>query len=225
MKLNIKLTSGLKFSTEFTGATVLECKQHLTDEHSCAVPSQQRLVYKGRILDDSKKLKEDYEIVEGSTLFLVALKEPPAMATTAAGATATATTASPAATAAANNNIAPITTPAAPAVSTPTDINRLIQQMTQMQTQNSSSSPPAGPAGSTAATAADPLASLQSLMGDNPEFLANMMQSQLESNPALRRIMNENPMVREALSDPAALVRAAHALVDDGSAAGLLLLL
>jgi hypothetical protein len=224
MKLNIKLTSGLKFSTEFTGATVQEFKQHLTDEHSCTIPSQQRLVYKGRILDDSKKLKEDYEIVEGSTLFLVALKELPAMATATAGATAAATP-FPAATAAANNYIAP-TTSAAPAVSTPTDINRLIQQMTQMQTQNSSSAPPvAGPAGNNATTSTDPLASLQSLMGDNPEFLANMMQSQLESNPALRRIMNENPMVREALSDPAALVRAAHALVDDGSAAGLLLLL
>lgn len=206
MKLNIKLTSGLKFSTDFSGATVHEFKQHLTEEHSCAVPSQQRLVYKGRILDDGKKLSEDYEIVEGSTLFLVALKEPSAIATAAAGSTMTATT-SPAATAAANNYIAP-TTPAAPAVSTPTDINRLIQQMTQMQTQASSSPLPPGPAGTTAATAAaDPLASLQSLMGDNPDFLANMMQSQLENNPALRRIMNENPMVREALSDPAALVR------------------
>jgi hypothetical protein len=42
-------------------------------------------------------------------------------------------------------------------------------------------------------------------MNDTSDFLANMMQSQMENNPSMRQLMEQNPMVREALSDPAAL--------------------
>jgi ubiquilin len=210
MKLIIKLTSGITFSTDFMGQNVQECKQHLSNAHSCPPPAVQRLIYKGRILDDGQKLQEDYGIVEGSTLFLVAMKEPPAVAvangTTAAVAAVVAGTASPA-TATATNNTPTI--PGTSASGTPTDISRLIQHMTQMQTQGSSAQgagqgrvPPTTSSTAATTTTADPL---QSLMNDNPDFLANMMQSQMENNPSMRQLMEQNPMVREALSDPAAL--------------------
>lgn len=43
---------------------------------------------------------------------------------------------------------------------------------------------------------------------DNPEFLQNMMQMQMQSNPQMRQMMESNPVLREMLGDPAVLRQA-----------------
>lgn len=203
MKLIVKLTSGVKFSTEFAGGTVLECKQHLHSEHSCAIPSQQRLIYKGRILEDAKQLEGDYQVVEGATLFLVSMKDktgaaPKATPVAAAAAAPQATAAATPSSSSGPSNTNPLPTP---------QLSDLMQQMSQMQAASAGSQTGTAPN----AQDMDPMQALgqnpflQNMINENPEMITNMLQSQLDSNPALRELMDSNPMVREVLQDPAAL--------------------
>ena len=81
LSLTIRLSSGKRFTVEVPSASIsiASTKSKIEEEHTKQDPnsdkleaSRQKLVFKGRILDDDSKTLGDYGVtVSGSTLFLV----------------------------------------------------------------------------------------------------------------------------------------------------------
>jgi len=93
--LTVRLSSGERFAvTVASTATVSECKNAIQTCKSELVSSRQRLVYKGRILDDGSRQLSDYGVVDQATLFLV-MSSPAAPSTSGASAGATSSTTTP----------------------------------------------------------------------------------------------------------------------------------
>ena len=70
-KLTIRLSNGDRFDVEVASdATVPQCKERIARIKAELVANRQRLVYKGRILEDDRALS-DYGVVDKATLFLV----------------------------------------------------------------------------------------------------------------------------------------------------------
>ena len=68
--IRISCASGSGLSKEVDASmTVSQLKSAVAEEVQCP-PERQRLVYKGRILDDGRTL-ESYSVEENSTIFLV----------------------------------------------------------------------------------------------------------------------------------------------------------
>lgn len=99
MELIIKESSGNRFTLTIEGTSLSVAQVKVAIEASQSVePARQRLIYKGRILDDERTLS-DYNITAGSTLFLVKSRAPSAVkskpaapATTSASAAAVSST-------------------------------------------------------------------------------------------------------------------------------------
>ena len=72
--LEVRMSSGARLSVELNDSleavTVLQVKEEISSLQTDCPPERQRLIYKGRILDDERTLS-DYGVVPGSTLHLV----------------------------------------------------------------------------------------------------------------------------------------------------------
>lgn len=212
LSFTIRLSTGTKWTiTLEEGATVatttvLHVKEHLLtlkDQHEYlngATIDGIRLIFKGRILENERVLS-DYQIVPDATIFLVK--------------SANRSNASPATTSTATTVSAQRSPSAAPLQPVP-------------PVASNSNAPLFNPWGSSGFGGAPP--SLESMMNNppnqeqmnqvlnnpmvrnmldnNPDFLRNMMQSQMENNPQLRQMMESNPALSQMMNDPAALDQA-----------------
>jgi ubiquilin len=243
-ELFVRLSSGNRLRLRGNG---LSCASSVADVKAAieallpdAPVGSQRLIYKGRILDDDSAGLGSFGVVHQSTLFLVGSRASANSASPAA--TATSATSNPAAAAAPTGAAAVSLTstgavPAVPPVNihgsasnAPTSdrLQQLLQQNAVSQQQQSQGQPPpllaaqqqqrpmtgipgiGGPAGNPPGLM-EPW--MQRLMRDmDPNVLANVLHSQLESNPALQRLMDQNPQLRHMMTDPAALQQAANML-------------
>jgi ubiquilin len=160
------MSSGARLSVELNDSleatTVLQVKEKISLQQTDCPPERQRLIYKGRVLDEERTLS-DYGVLPGSTLHLVKSRAPdaPAPAPVSASTTTqpTRNPFSPPAAAQPTNN--PFGGMPMPPGGMPSP-----EQMSQMMN--------------------NPM--VQSML-DNPEFLRNMMESNpqiqamLDSNP------------------------------------------
>lgn len=210
MQLHIRLSSGVRFRTEFAGTTCRELKEWLASEHECGAVEQLRLVFKGRILADADVLG-DSGIQSGSTLFLVVSKKSGSSGTEdkKTAAVAGASNTSPPVASTSGTNAAATNPPALSSVPTRSSSSRNSSSQGTAPTPFGINSDPNNNRATMADPAADALNNpiLQGMLEHNPEFLTNLMQQQMESNPAMRRLMEQNPILREVLNDPQELRR------------------
>lgn len=216
--LTVRLSNGMKFditlpeNQTLQNTTILSIKELLStisNEHIHNVPiSSQRIIYKGRILDNGKTLA-DYSIVNQSTIFFVksASGATPAAKTANSTATTTTTTSLPPTTRSTTTSATASlgsTGGTSPFAFPPTSINN-----TNMNSPFGAIDPSSfGAGGGLGGNNMDPATvmnnpMLRSMIQNNPEFLRNMMIQQMESNPSLQRMMEQNPTIRHMLHDPA----------------------
>ena len=218
LELTIRLSNGTRLPLDVgavspADCTVLQIKEKLVNE--CPV-ERQRLIYKGRILEDDRTL-HDYGIVPKSTLFLVKGSAP-------------ATSAQPPAPAAAASSTtrSPTTTMSTPSSTNPPSASAFAQAFPSAPPSASASASnpwgaaPANPWGGMIGGGAgnhmmppNPEqmqqmmnSPLMSSLLDNPQMLQNIMEMQMQSNPQMRQMMESNPMLREMLGDPSVLRQA-----------------
>mmetsp|Transcript_20243 Transcript_20243/g.23103 ORF Transcript_20243/g.23103 Transcript_20243/m.23103 type:complete len:555 (+) Transcript_20243:121-1785(+) len=176
--LHVRLSNGTNFpilikDDSLTGTTVLSVKKEIFEKEGDCPTERQRLIFKGRILEDDRTLS-DYGIEDGSTIHLVKSR---------------ASTGSPAT----NNNVA--STPSSGVTqqeqqqrqtnpfmmpSMAPDFSQMQQQMTPERMSQMMNSP-----------------LMQGLL-DNPETMRAMM----EMNPQMRQLMESNPQLREVMNNP-----------------------
>jgi len=224
-ELTVRLVNGTRFSLPFppgNGGTVLDVKrgiEALRNEHSLPV-DQQRLIYKGRILDDDSKTLRECGIESASTVFLVK-KSPAAAAAASRMAPTTATTSGAVAAAAAP---LPAATTAAASSAGGDWMSQFLQQQQQQQQRQPGSSgavPPLFPPDSgmfsqqqqqqqqNGPITDNPM--LRSL-ADNPEMLARILRMQFDSNPQLQQLLEQQPHLRQILEDPSMIEQMAQML-------------
>lgn len=205
-ELVVRMSNGTKFTLELASletalsSSVLEIKRQIADAHDDTAVDRQRLIYKGRILEDNKTLEECGITISKSTVFLVksgASGEAKQPASDTGVSTASSATAGLASAPASTPMEASPTSPAFTSHTTPTGNNWMSMMQQQSppnpeQLQNMMSSP-----------------LMQNLL-DNPEMLSRLMQSQMDSNPAMARMLEDNPALQHILNDPSALQQAAE---------------
>lgn len=166
VSLEVRMSSGARLTVELNegleNVSVLGFKQKIAAIQEDCPPERQRLIYKGRILDDERTLS-DYGVVPGATLHLVKSSAPPPAAPSPPAAPTTTQQQPPvnpfSASASGNMPPNPFGMPGGAGMPSP-------EQMNQMMN--------------------NPM--VQSMM-DNPEFMRNMMESNpqvqamLDSNP------------------------------------------
>jgi ubiquilin len=170
--LHVRMSSGARLSVELNDSleatTVLQVKEKISLQQTDCPPERQRLIYKGRVLDEERTLS-DYGVLPGSTLHLVKSRAPdaPAPAPVSASTTTqpTRNPFSPPAAAAATPAAQPTNNPFGGMPMPPGGMPSP-EQMSQMMN--------------------NPM--VQSML-DNPEFLRNMM----ESNPQIQAMLDSNP--------------------------------
>lgn len=176
--LQVRMSSGARLSVELSDSlettTVLQVKEKISLLQTDCPPERQRLIYKGRVLDEERTLS-DYGVLPGSTLHLVKSRPPaadahaPAPAPVSASTTTTTTTTQP------TRN--PFSAAAAAAAAQPTN--------------NPFGGMPMPPGGMPSPEQMSQMMNnpmVQSML-DNPEFLRNMM----ESNPQIQAMLDSNP--------------------------------
>lgn len=185
---------------------ILQVKKTLVDV--CPV-ERQRLIFKGRILDDNDRTLSDYGIVPKSTLFLVK------GSSSSTGGTKMST---PAAAATARSNTSPSSTTSAPTIAATTATNN--GGFNPWGAGAVSNSNPFAAAGMNpfANNGGGPPSSDQieqmmnnpmvQAMMDNPQTMQAMMEMQMQSNPQLRQMMESNPQLRHMMEDPALMRQA-----------------
>ena len=212
LELTIRLSNGTRLQinagpTTPSDCTVLHIKQKLVSE--CPV-ERQRLIYKGKILEDDRVL-HDYGIVPKATLFLVKAAAPkpanppaPSPSTTApTPSSAPSFPASNPSTSSSTNNSAPTNPWAAASGNAPNPfgmdpmMNPMNADPQQMQAMMQS-----------------PM--MQSLL-DNPQMLQSMMEMQMQTNPQMRQLMESNPQLRQMMSDPAVLQQVTQMMRNPGA--------
>lgn len=173
-------------------------------ETECSIPpAQQRLIYKGHVLRDVKKL-EEYNVENQHTVLLVKGKAPGA--NTPASASSTSTSSSAASPASPAN---PTPNPAQP---NPAPANPFANLM------SGGMGGMGGLGGMGGMGAMNPMAMQQHLM-QNPEMMRNVMQSPMvqsmmnnpelmqqliTSNPQIQAMVDSNPQLAHILNDPGA---------------------
>ena len=224
MQLYIRLTGstssnshGLKFSTDFNGRTCGELKLHLSGPaHECGDVATLRLIFKGRILADDDAVLEEMGIRQGATLFLVVVAPPPPSAgnqnnnkinNSSSTSSPTKKPAAPSTTmvAAAAARTDPIAAAAAPSNNSSSFAFGTSMPNNNSNNSAASAANPSWPSPTIDNSIDNPL--LQSMMQTNPDVVTNLLQQQLQNNPALQRLMDQNPLLREVLNDPAELRR------------------
>ena len=211
LELTVRLSNGTCLNIDVGRATPTECtvlrvKEKLVEE--CPV-DRQRLVYKGRILEDDRTL-QDYGIVSKSTLFLVkgraGTRPPPTNSSSTSSTTASTSTHSTTANAVPpGNSSTPLPrSNANQAGSNPwggvpdsseSGINSLLNNPLL-------SNPMAADPSQMQEMMNHPM--MQSLL-DNPQMMQSMMEMQMQTNPAMRQVMESNPALRQMMNDPAIL--------------------
>jgi ubiquilin len=230
LELTIRLSNGTRLplvvgEVSPTNCTVRQVKEKLV--HECPV-ERQRLIYKGRILEDERSL-QDYGIVTKSTLFLVK-GSAPSSAPSTAPTTTTTTTPSVASTATTTSHASPPPVPAGnppPSAaafasafpSAPSPAPNTGPTNPWASAGNSSANNPflAGGAGLNHPMMSNPEQMrqmmnnpLMSSLLDNPQMLQSIMEMQMQANPQMRQLVDSNPMLREVFNDPAVLQQAVH---------------
>jgi ubiquilin len=154
--------------------TVLQLKDRVSD--ALSVPaSQQRLIYKGRVLKDDMQL-DSYDVQDGHTVHMV--KGAAAATTTATASTSVAS----AAVSAAPTSSGAFPNPFGAQQVGNNNVNRLQEQLMRSpdMMQQVLSSP------------------MMDNLLNNPEMLRNMMLN----NPQTQALLDSNPQVRQILNDP-----------------------
>jgi len=170
-------------------ATILQVKQKIALKEAAGYPEsdRQRLIFKGRILNDDTRTLSDYGVTnESTTLHLVKGRASHSSGGNAAATTTPTTNPIP--------NPAPMNNTPMPNLNSLGSINEMQQQLMQnpQMVQNMMSNP-----------------MVQSLMS-NPDFMRNMM----EQNPEMRRVMDDNPQLRHLLQDPDMMRRSLEMMRD-----------
>lgn len=190
--ITVRLSSGDRFVVEVPStSTVGAAKTLIQASKSELTASRQRLVYKGRILDDDARLLRDYGIVDQATVFLVLSS---ASSSTNAG-TSTARV------------------PVAPPAPSPAPSSAVVPDRSA-----SSSAPfpsPFGMPGAGLPGMGNP-DSMREMMNhpmmqgllDNPEMMQAALQMTLQTNPQMRQLLDSNPELRQVFNDPAMMQQA-----------------
>lgn len=210
LELTIRLSNGTRLPLNVGPISLAVCTvRHVKEKlaHQCPV-ERQRLIYKGRILEDDRTL-QDYGVVAKATLFLVQGQAPPGSTPPAAPASTTTRATTPTANVAVNAPSASAFASAFPSMSTippasappnpwaaaasggnnnPMGMNPMMANPEQMQQMMNSP--------------------FMSSLLENPQLLQNMMEMQMQSNPAMRQMMESNPAMRQMLNDPSVLRQA-----------------
>ncbi|KAG2389011.1 hypothetical protein C9374_014411 [Naegleria lovaniensis] len=214
MKVTIRCSNGDTFSIDNVDIdnTVEEFKQVVAN-HSNIPASDQRLIYRGKVLKDQATLKS-YNVEEGLTIHLVRGK--PSGATTSTSSTTSATTTPPSTTTQTSSTVPSSTT----TTGSTTTNNTTSQQTTTNQQQNPFNlfgnlggfgGGDNNMFGAGGMPNVDPNMMQQMMnnpfvqsMLNNPDFIREMMSS----NPQMQQIMRNNPEVGRMLQDPEMIRRA-----------------
>ncbi|KAF0972537.1 hypothetical protein FDP41_009440 [Naegleria fowleri] len=218
MKVTIRCSNGDTFSIDNVDLdnTVEEFKQ-VVASHSNIPASDQRLIYRGKVLKDQATLKS-YGVEEGLTIHLVRGKPSGAATTTSSTTTpsATSTTTTPPPSTTTSSNVPPSST-----TTSTTTTNNTTSQTAPNQQQNPFSlfgnlggfggDNNNNMFGAGGFPNVDPNMMQQMMnnpfvqsMLNNPDFIREMMNS----NPQMQQIMRNNPEVGRMLQDPEMIRRA-----------------
>jgi ubiquilin len=214
LELSIRLSNGTRFNIDWPDAdpaalTVMQVKEKIATAQENTAVELQRLIYKGRILDNNKTLS-DYGIVHQSTLFLVKSSGANASTNNNSGG-ATALPARPARSSL--SNIRTISSGMSSA-SPPTATTPLPSSVPNFPANPWSMPPPNMDPQQMQSMLNSPL--MQSML-DNPQLMQTMMESQMRSNPAMRQMLESNPHLQHILNDPAVLQQAIRMMRDPSS--------
>jgi ubiquilin len=201
--LTVRLSSGERFTVDVSSTiSVQQCKDQIASVKSDLPANRQRLVYKGRILDDNDRPLSDYGIVNQATIFLVMSTATTAPSTTTSTSTSTtATTGTPslfnpwggsmASSNSINNPMALNMTGGGPsATGFPNGIRMMMNN----------NNPPSTDQSQMQAMMNSPM--MQAMM-ENPEMMRAALQMSMQQNPQLRALMESNPEMRQMMQDPA----------------------
>jgi len=201
MNTSVRFTIGSTVPLITSSNTVLQLKQIIAGHESsgrCPV-ERQRLIYKGRILNDDTKTLGDYGISgNDQTVHLVkgsaptpTSGNPPTNRSFFPSSTTGGATSSPAG---AGNSNANFNTIQHQSQSLPTNMSQMQQQLLQNpdMTRSLMNSP-----------------MMQNLMS-NPDFIRTMM----DSNPQMREVLDANPELRNLLDDPDMMARSMEMMRD-----------
>lgn len=200
--LLIRMSNGQRMEVAIEGEgdsssiTVLKVKESIARKDSEAPPDRQKLIFKGRILENDRSLS-DYGISKGATLFMVKSAAPPSS--------------SPPAPATANPTSNSSTNPTASS-GLPPSVNPMMMGNPfgnpfggQQQQQGG------GPGGMGMPNPEQMQAMLNSphMQGllDNPEMMGSMLEHSMQS-PQMQELMRNNPELRQLYSDPAMIQQA-----------------
>jgi len=167
----------------WSSITVGTVKERIEREHSEYPILRQRLIYKGRILEDSKTL-ESYDIMPESTVFLVVSGGAGANGSNASSSAIKSNSSTSGSTTSASH------TSAATSNSSGQNMSDLFSGLMEQQHIMGGSSSQAANSNS------------------GTDLMTRLFQSQMDSNPALQRLMEQNPQLRELMQDPQALQQA-----------------
>jgi ubiquilin len=214
LSFTIRLSTGTKWTIALEeGATVatttvLQVKEHLLtlkDQHEYlndATIDTIRLIFKGRILENERALS-DYQIVPDATLFLVKSAN-----------RSNASPATPSNTTTATSPHRPSPAAAAPPVPPASSINTTAPLFNSWGASGFGGPPPSLDSMMNHPPSQEQMNQvlnnpmIQSMLDNNPDFLRNMLQSQMQNNPQLRQMMESNPALAQMMNDPAALDQA-----------------
>lgn len=212
--LTIRLSNGERFvvNVPAVDCTVSACKSAIQSLKPDLGASRQRLVYKGRILDDGNRPLSDYGVVDQATVFLVMSGAGPSPASGSTGSSAATSHSSTAAPSTANTSAsyARSSNPTTHNTSSSNNPNPFaMSQQPPNPFANAFGMPGAGAMGQGNSPFPSPdqmremmnSPMMQGLM-DNPAMMQQVMQMSMQSNPQLRQLLDQNPELRHALEDP-----------------------
>lgn len=179
-----------------TAITVLKTKEAIAKEDSTIPAGRQRLIYKGRILEDERSLS-DYGIEKGATLFLVKSAAPSSSPGPGSGSAATPVSSS--------GTIS--TLPSGPSTGGINNSGNRSQMPSMMMN-------PFGTPNMSQGQMPNP-EQMQQMMNspqmqgllDNPDLLGHILQQSMQS-PQMQQLMEQNPELRHLYNDPAMIQQA-----------------
>lgn len=176
-------------AAESASISVLKVKQCIASKDSTAPCERQKLIFKGRILDNDRTLS-DYGIEKGATLFMVKSAAPP-------------------------SGSPPPSAPAAPTATPSTNSTGASapQPSPMMGMGNPFANPfgggmmgQQGPPNPEQMQAMLNSPQMQGLM-DNPDLMSSMLQQSMQT-PQMQELMRNNPELRQLYEDPAMIQQA-----------------
>ena len=208
LSLSIKCSNADKANVTIdSSASVLELKGKISEILSVPA-SQQRLIYKGRVLKDESTL-EDYQVCDGHTVHMVKSASAPGSAPSSGGGGASSSSSAP----------TPFSAPPPPhpgsnLSGTNNPMANPFALMQGMQVRGGPGTPDVNQMHNTLMNNPEMMQQIMnSPMMDNLMNNPDMMRNMMTNNPQMQAMLDANPQMRHVLNDPQVHTFSSHCCI------------